>query len=1006
MREYLLPSLIACVTMVAPLAAQSLSYVSGDVRDPSGLAVPEAMVSVVNEETGFRRVATTRNDGSFVVASLQPGPYKITVRKDGFRTVVRFGVKLDVAQPARVDFQLVIGSMQETMTVEANAPGVDRDDAAVATLIGRDRIERLPLNGRGLLSLLELAPGTVVTPATRGESGQFSANGQRPNMNSFQVDGVSANSGVSGGGLPAQVTGGSMPGMTAIGSLSGLISMDALNEFLVQTSTASPDFGRLPGAQVSLSSRSGTNEWHGSLSEYFRNDKLDANDWFANRLGQGAAAMRMNDFGGSLGGPVKRDRTFVFVTYEGMRLRQPASWRAAVPTASLRDRTLGWAGPVLQLFPRANGVQFSEDLAEWTGRSSRPARLDAGTARLDHVFGPRLSVFGRYNEAPSSSQFGSVQLNQLDLRSRSLTGGANVLLRPDMVMDLRANFSDASANSQWGPADKTQFPGCYLQAVATAFFPALDACDYLYRFSIAGVGQVVNGAESVQRQTQWHAASTLHIARGAHQVRVGVDWRRLSPRRRDTEGNLSVIAESLTDFAQNQNLWTATSSRLDRSSTLSEVSVFVQDTWRLGRTLTATLGARWELAPAPNTNSLTENPFSGVASEVISAVWPMRWDNIAPRLGLAWRPGEHSRTVVRAGAGLYYDSSLSIATDVVNGGPMSVTQYSSAVHAPFATLMLFGFEKGLRLPSVLQWNFSVERALSGADTVGLSYVGAAGRALIRREMGGPGTRDLMRLVLATNHGTSRYHGLQAQWRRRLAGGMQAQASYAWSHSIDNSSSDSLLHLAGAGLGSERDRGSSDFDVRHSMTAAFTYVTPRRRVMGWPADFLGGWSVDGIFRARTGFPVNVVGEEFTMGLNFANAFRPNVVAGAPVWVDDASAPGGRVLNRAAFAMPAKGTQGNLGRGAIVGFGMHQVDVAFRRDLRLTERQRLQLRAEGFNLLNHPNFGDPVRTMSSPLFGQASSMLNLMLGSGSPGSGLAPVFQTGGARSMQMVLRWVF
>src|SRR5439155_3585695 len=196
---------------------------------------------------GFRRVTQSQPDGAYVVSSLQPGVYKITVRKDGFRTLIRFGFKLSPSQPARADFKLVVGSVQETITVEGSTPLLHGEDASVGTLVGRDEIERLPLYGRGLLGLLELAPGVVVTPATRGESGQFSVAGQRPNMNYFTVDGVSANSGVSGGGLPAQSTGAALPAMTAFGGMEGLVSRDALEGARVQTSTTAPEFGRLPG---------------------------------------------------------------------------------------------------------------------------------------------------------------------------------------------------------------------------------------------------------------------------------------------------------------------------------------------------------------------------------------------------------------------------------------------------------------------------------------------------------------------------------------------------------------------------------------------------------------------------------------------------------------------------------------------------------------------------------------------------------------------------------------
>jgi len=285
-------------------------------------------------------------------------------------------------------------------------------------------------------------------------------------------------------------------------------------------------------------------------------------------------------------------------------------------------------------------------------------------------------------------------------------------------------------------------------------------------------------------------------------------------------------------------------------------------------------------------------------------------------------------------------------------------------------------------------------------------VGSSSNNLIRREIGGPSstpnlTPDTLLLALATNHGSSDYHALEAQYRRRLARGFQALASYAWSHSLDNSSADSGLYFAGSQLTLAQDHASSDFDVRHSLTAGFTYEIPHSR----------GWALDGVFRARTGFPINVLDAEQSKGISYENVYRPNLIGGLPVWIADPSAPGGRRINRDAFqALPLNlqgdGQQGNLGRNALSGLGMSQLDLAARREFSFGEQRSLQLRIEGFNAFNHTNFADPIRFLSSPLFGQSTSMLNLMLGTGSPSSGLAPIFQAGGARSLQVVVRFKF
>jgi len=321
--------------------------------------------------------------------------------------------------------------------------------------------------------------------------------------------------------------------------------------------------------------------------------------------------------------------------------------------------------------------------------------------------------------------------------------------------------------------------------------------------------------------------------------------------------------------------------------------------------------------------------------------------------------------------------------------------------------LTFGFSPYLRLPVVKQWNVSVERALSNHDVVSLGYVGSSGESLIRREVAPTISQPNALIAIATNDGSSRYNALEAQYRRRLSHGLEALASYSWSHSIDNSSTDSGLYWSGSGLISNLDRAPSDFDLRHSFSAGITYALPH------PAHgFLWrDWELNTTFHARSGFPINVLDSDQYEGISFENVFRPNLIGGVPLWITNPAAPGGRSLNPAAFqAIPldpnGNGIQGNLGRNALTGFGMYQLDLAFQRDFLMAEQRSLQFRVEAYNALNHPNFADPVPFLASPLFGQSTSMLNLMLGTGSPSSGLAPIFQGGGPRSLRLVLRFRF
>ena len=1006
MNGRLIPAIVVCLAWGAPASAQRLTNLYGRVLDPSEAAVAGASITVVSEDTGFRRYAESQSGGEYAVGSLQAGVYKITVRKEGFRTMVHFNVRLEAAQPARVDFLLSMGAIEETITVEGTAPLLSPDEASTETRVFHDEIERLPLNGRGLLALLELSPGANVTPATRGEAGQFTANGQRPNSNYFTVDGMSANTGVSAGGLPAQASGGVLPAMSAFGSLDSLMPLEAVEEFRVQTSNAAPDVSRLPGAVVALTSRSGSNQFQGSAVFRFRHELLAANDWFANYAGQGRAPLRMEDVSPSFGGPIRRDRTFFFLAYERLVLRGPYVWQQPVPSLAARQAASDWAQPALSLFPAPNGADLGNGLAQWNGRNIRPSSLHSGLARLDQAITSRGTFFARYNDSPSANEFGGAQVNRLDLRFQSLTLGLNVRPAARAALDFRVNESQAGAQSTWMQAGASIPAGCALQSLTSHLFGGQVPCDYLVRFAISGVGQVVSGREGDRRQRQFQLLQSASLNVGRHALRFGFDYRRIVPIRRDATGTLSVIADNLAALSGGANLWTASSPALSESTVVTEWALWAQDTWQVSRRLTVTPGLRWEFSPSPVTSPPVNfyDPVNDDLTPSQQPLWQPSYRNFAPRLGAAYQLSKDGRTVLRAAAGLFYDSSLSIATDLINGGPLSISSFNTGMFAPVSGRLTYGLMPGLRMPRLVQWNVSLDHAFGARDVVSVGYVASTGDRLLRREIGGTGSTQTFLAALTTNNGQSGYQGLQAQYRRRVVRGFQALASYAWSHSIDDDSSDSFLMWAGAGASAAGDRGSSDFDLRHSFTAALTYEFPARTAGS--RRLLSGWALDAILRARTGFPITVLEDEQYVGIALANAFRPNLAAGAPVWIADPNAPGGRYINPAAFRSLPTGRQGNLGRNTITGFGMSQVDLALRREFRLDDRRTLQFRLEAFNGLNQANFADPVRFMSSPMFGRSTSMLNLMLGSGSPGSGLAPILETGGARSFQATLRFHF
>jgi len=346
---------------IGSVSAQSpAGTISGLVFDPSQAVVIDAEVTVVNDATRVQYFGRTNGEGIYVVTNLPPGTYRVQVAKIGFKTIIKPDIVIHVQDALAVNFTLPLGAASEIVTVQAGTSLINTQDAAVSTVIDRTFAENLPLNGRSFNTLLQLTPGVLITPTNTfsGYYGQFSINGQRTNANSFQVDGASANFGVvPSTGLGESGAGGAQA-FNAFGGTSSLVSVDALQEFRVETSTYAAEYGRTPGGQVLISTRSGTNEFHGDAFDYFRNDVLDANDWISNGAALPRAAERQNDFGGVFGGPIVHDRTFFFFSFEGLRLRQPQSGVAVVPSLSARtDPNASVAAKAfLDSYPAPNGA--------------------------------------------------------------------------------------------------------------------------------------------------------------------------------------------------------------------------------------------------------------------------------------------------------------------------------------------------------------------------------------------------------------------------------------------------------------------------------------------------------------------------------------------------------------------------------------------------------------------------------------------------------------------------
>jgi hypothetical protein len=431
-------TIFAWIVLFSRNANCQTGQLSGTVRDQQGAVIRGAQVTATKTDSGVERSSTTDDAGVFVLPFLSPGLYQVTVKASGFMTTVRQGITVQTGQLPQLDFVLSIGSKRESVTVQGDAPLVQTESGSVSTVIDRNFVADLPLNGRSFSALYLLIPGVQPTPST--DEGQYSVNGQRATSNQYSVDGVSANYGVYFTATLASTAAGGLAGTSSTGGTNSLLSVDALQEFQVQTSSYAPEYGRTAGTQVEIVSRSGTNTFHGTAFDYLRNEALDANDWFNNYNGIARPAHRQNDFGGVLGGPViipklynGKDKTFFFFSYEGLRLTQPETLQGLVPSLSLRHEAPASMQTLLNMYPLPNGPnQGTTGLANFTKAYSTKYDVDGTSIRIDHRIADNLQFFGRYNHAPSDQllpQALNVQ-GERDFSNDAVTAGVTWTITP------------------------------------------------------------------------------------------------------------------------------------------------------------------------------------------------------------------------------------------------------------------------------------------------------------------------------------------------------------------------------------------------------------------------------------------------------------------------------------------------------------------------------------------------------------------------------------------------
>lgn len=1085
-------SIFALILLISgSICAQTTATLAGRVTDEQRAAISGATVQATNKATNNILTATTNEDGRYVFTELQPGNYRLQVQQSGFQTTVKENVSLNVASRATENFALKIGEVSATVTVDNSSALIERDSPTVSTVVTREFVENIPLNGRSFQSLLELTPGVVLTASGAANPGQFSVNGQRTNSNYFTLDGVSANAGTTPIATSSQQAAGTLPNTTVLGGFNNLASVDELQEFRVQTSVFAPEFGRTPGAQVSLLSRSGTNRLTGSVFDYVRNEKFDANSFFNNRSGIKRGMLRQNDFGFTLGGPVYlprpgegtpffydgRNRTFFFVSYEGLRLRQPVFRSANVPSLQARTRAaqlgLTEISRFLAGFPLPNAAPTTNDplIGRFEQSISNPVEVNSFGIRIDHNITSKFSIFGRYKHTPSTLDSATTafanQSNFFRTKTRLLTLGANYAASSNLAFDLRANYTDDAGDFLFSGQE---IGGAVLPDLS-ALVPAFASVDNVS----AGVqfGSLINQTRgrtfgNGQRQLNLVGSATLLV--GNHQVKIGGDYRRLRPKVNARSFSFTYNFGSLNEVIENAATRGTVVVRTQALAPVGEFtfenySAFVQDTWRATPKLTLTYGTRYDVNLPPSSSGALPYAINGLDNPLTATLAPQgtkafeaTYNNFAPRVGAAYTVDKNGGLVVRGGFGIFYDLATGQATrgyasfpfnsltplTRVTFAPGSATLNAALQPAPFNTNPPYASEfyvygDDIKLPYTLQYNVSVEKSLGSRQSISLTYVGSRGRRLLLTELlrntpadsalgipsniilnpiFGTGT-SFSNVSVTDNRGKSNYNSLQLQFERRLSRGLQILASYSYADSKDNVSSEIAASPALFRVNPDAEYSASDFDVRHTFTAAVTYRIPSLIKKGFGRKIFNGFALDMITRARSAPPYNAFVNYTTSSfISFLN--RPDLNASVPLYLEDSALPGGRRANPAAFTTAPASRQGTLERNALRAFPLYQTDLALRREFKLKDTLRLQLRAEAFNVFNRANFGldsgnQIVRTVRATgtaqnlNFGTSTLILSDQL-SGFSGGGSTPgfnqLYSVGAARSMQFAVKILF
>ena len=1011
--------LVAAVFATSTTAvAQSTATLQGTVTDAKGAVLPNATVVAKNRSTSAERTVQTDTNGYYQISALPVGVYSVEVRVQGFKTQVADSVTLEVAKTAVQNFQMDVGAISEQVLVSSDVPVIETATVSVGTVINQRTVQEIPLNGRHFVDLGLLIPGSVTPPQNgfltaplRGQgSFAFNTAGNREDTVNFMINGVNLNDMVQN-----QIT--FQP------------SINTVQEFKVDNSTFSAEYGRNSGAIVNIATRSGTNDYHGELFEFLRNDVLDARNFFDAKK----PPFHRNQFGLNIGGPLHlphfgeggsaigyngKNRTFFFFSYEGLRQRQGLTLTSNVLTDAQRAAaTNPTTLLLLPLIPRATSVDIVSGVpvARFAGSGTAPVDIDQWTGDVSHEISTKDHLHGYYAFQKDRRGEPNLQGNTLpgfgDTRQshrQIFTLNETHIFGPNVTNEARLGFNRINItftpNLQVNPLDFNINNGI-TQPIG---LPQISITGF--NFNIGGP----TGFPQGRADTTVVLSDTLTYLRGAHSFKFGGEARRFY------NNNFTLDAGTFA-FPNVNSFLTGTANSFsvtigDRSSAIIQnaVGFYGQDNYKLRSNLTLELGLRWDWNVTPTERYDRFVVFDPATRSLVRVgsglddVYQQNNQNLQPRLGIAWAPGKDGKTSVRAAYAILADQPVTnVVTPVTSNPPLAdprsfsgaITFQNARVVAAAAGLAPNNVDQNFHNAYVQSWNLNIQREVAKDLGITIGYFGNKGTHLrISRNINQPinGVRPFPRLspsdpfapnallnniVQIEGTGNSSYNALWITANKRLSRGFQFNASYTFSKSIDYNSLNSQGVIVQDSYNLAGSRGLSDYDARHRLVFSGIYEAPFHGNR-----FVEGWQLGAIVQSQSGNPVNIVINNSTFtGIN--NSVRPDVtgpiaILGTP----------NRWFDTAPFIVPV-GHFGSLGRNVVIGPGFNNTDFSVIKRTKITETQLIEFRWEVFDVFNHANFGQPGRVVGTANFGQIT---NTRFATGDSGS----------SRQMQFALKYKF